>query len=129
MHGRTYRVREDEVQVLRRLANARRGRVHDRAAALLAHLGKDEPREPHRGEEREIDGLVPRGVVEVVESAWLRSARVDDEDVDRAEPALGQLNEGLAALLRRNIRGDRQEVLVPGLALDILRRDRDGAFF
>src|SRR3989454_5621382 len=128
VHRRAYGVRQDEVQVLRRLADARRGRVDDRPAALLAHLGKDEPREPYCGEEREVDGLVPRGVVEVIESPGLRSAGVDDENVDRPKPALRELYERLAAFSSRYVGGDRQQVLVPGLALDLPRRGADGAF-
>src|SRR5207247_11184634 len=83
----------------------------------------------HRREEREIDGLLPGGVIEVVETAGRGTAGVDDEDVEGMERAQGVLNEHLTALPRREVSRDRQDVLVPSLPLDLLSHSRDRSLF
>src|SRR5207247_11109046 len=120
MYGRADRVRQDEVEVLRWLPHRGRRRIHDRAALLFAHMWERESRQSHRREEREIDGLLPGGVIEVVETAARGTAGVDDEDVECMERPQGVLNEHLTALPRREVSRDRQDVLVPSLPLDLL---------
>src|SRR6266487_2106662 len=97
MYGRADRVRQDEVEVLRWLPHRGRRRIHDRAALLFAHMWERQPRQAHGREEREIDGLLPCGVVEIVESTRRRSACVHDQDVERMERTQGVLHEHFTA--------------------------------
>ena len=84
------------------LADRGRGREHDRALRPL-ELGQREASEPHRREERELERLLPRRVVEVGERAGLRPARVHDEHVDAAQAFRALVDEPAAAVLGADV--------------------------
>src|SRR5438093_7134524 len=92
----------------------------ERAAATATHRWKREPREPDGGEQREIYRAQPRFVVELIEPARLRTARVRDDAIDGAEPRERRRNERLAALGRADV-GVDADGLGAGVLRDLLR--------
>jgi len=110
------------------LTHGRGGREHDRALRLL-ELRNGEAGEPHRREQRQLERLLPRRVVEVRERTRLRTAGVHDEDIDAAEGLRGAFDEGPTACLGAHVRGDARGGADlprdPFDALALARADRD----
>src|SRR6266571_5299072 len=90
-------------------------------------MGKDEPRETDRREERDPDGLLPSRIVEIVEAPGWGTACVGYEDVDRPEFVDGGLHKLVAARLRPDVRDGPLHVR-SGLALHVLGGGADRSF-
>ena len=71
----------------------RRGDVHDRTAAALEHGGRGGLRQRERGRGVEVDGALEVPDRGVEQRSGRRAADVVDDDVDPAEPLLGQLDQ------------------------------------
>ena len=83
-----------------------------------------QPGEANRREQSDVDGLLPGGIVEVVESPGRRAAGIRDEDVDGPERVQRRLQQPVAALCCADIR-DRPGDLAAGLLLNALSRALD----
>ncbi len=107
-HAGAVDVREQQAVV--RLLHGGRRDVDDPPAAALAQLGQRHPRQAQRRHQRQLPGVAPGVLVEVLEATGRRAAGVVDEDVEAAEAARAS---GRAAPGGRTARASRPRRRAP----------------
>ena len=93
--------------------------------AALAQVRKGGTQQADRAPQRAVDGGLPGGLVELVESAGWRSAGVDDEQIEPAECGDRGLDRLARAARRREVRGDSGATESLGGRLELLARPPD----
>ena len=86
--------------------------MDDDARALLKHLRQERPIQPHRWKQILVECALPFGVIECGEASAGSGRTADDmnNNVDAAKPLRHGIDDGGAAIGRRDIGGDKQVV-------------------